>query len=119
MPWSPFSQQHEQQWELIREAYKIRWDTLPWPVFRRPKGPEDLTTDAIGAYVLSQYYPTDKSYKDRIKEHMRRWHPDRFETQFLPKVNEEERETVKEGAGWVVRALNELLARTNAAGMFD
>jgi hypothetical protein len=112
---------HEEQWQIVRSAHKVGWNTFPWPVFRKPTGPEALTTDAVGAYVLSPYYPADpsKSNKDRIKEQIRRWHPDRFDTQLLPKVNEEERELVKEGAGWVVRALSELLTRTNAPTFFD
>jgi hypothetical protein len=104
----------------VRSAPKLRWDTFPWPVFRKPSVPEDLTADAIAAYVLSAAVPTEsgKSDKDRIKEQIKRWHPDRFETQLLPKVNEEEREKVKEGAGSVARALNELLTRSNTAGLF-
>jgi hypothetical protein len=45
--------------------------------------------------------------KDRIKEHIKRWHPDRFETMLLPKVAENEREKVKQGAGTVARYLSQ------------
>ena len=40
---------------------------------------------------------------------MKKWHPVRFETSYVKKVIEEEREMVREGAGAVVRALDELL----------
>jgi hypothetical protein len=47
--------------------------------------------------------------KERIKKHIRRWHPDRFETRVLPRVVERERAVVKEGADVVVRSLLNLL----------
>jgi hypothetical protein len=70
-----------------------------------------MTTSAIYAYVMSKYAPgaDSKGSKDRIKDHLKRWHPDKFETRILPRVAEEEREKVKTGAGVVARGLNELL----------
>ncbi|EIN09113.1 hypothetical protein PUNSTDRAFT_68218 [Punctularia strigosozonata HHB-11173 SS5] len=110
-------EKHDEQWAIVRSAPKLRWDTFPWPIFKRARTPEDITTNAVGAYVLSPLHPRDreKSNKDRIKDHIKRWHPDRFETQLLPKVNEEEQEKVKEGAGSVARALSDLLTRQNSS----
>ena len=51
--------------------------------------------------------------KDRSKQHIKRWHPDRFETKLLPKVAENEREKVKQGAGNVARYLSDLLRKEN------
>jgi len=69
-----------------------------------------MTTMAISAYVMSNYAPdANKSPKDRIKDQLKRWHPDKFETRILHRVVEEEREKVKTGAGVVVRGLNEML----------
>ncbi|KAA1473618.1 hypothetical protein DENSPDRAFT_780241 [Dentipellis sp. KUC8613] len=104
---------HENKWQALRSTDGLGWNSFPWPVFKRPAEPEEITTSAVEAYVLSKYYPSDKSKssKDRIKDHIKRWHPDRFETKVLPRVVEEEREKVKEGAGTVVRGLNELLNR--------
>lgn len=112
---------HERQWAALPGSGELRWHNFPWPVWKPPKDPEDLTSIHIGAYVLSQYYPGDKSKssKDRIKEHIRRWHPDRFETKYLPKVREEDREKVKEGAGVVARVLNEMLTRSNVHDVFS
>ncbi|KDQ60294.1 hypothetical protein JAAARDRAFT_125679 [Jaapia argillacea MUCL 33604] len=107
-------QRHERQWGIINGAEMLTWDSFPWPMFKRPTSPEDITTVAIGAYVLSPHYPGDKVGKDRIKEHIRRWHPDRFETKLLPKVVEGDQERVKEAAGVVARGLNELLTRSNS-----
>jgi hypothetical protein len=111
---------HERQWAALPSSEELLWHNFPWPVWKTPKDPEDLTSTHIGAYVLSQYYPGDKSKstKDRIKEHIRRWHPDRFETKYLPKVREGDREKVKEGAGVVARVLNEMLTRSNVHDVF-
>ncbi|TFY76760.1 hypothetical protein EWM64_g7253 [Hericium alpestre] len=104
---------HEAKWKVLKTGDGLGWNNFPWPVFKRPSEPEDMSTPAIEAYVLSRHYPCDKSKssKDRIKDHIKRWHPDRFETKILPRVVEEERGKVKEGAGTVVRGLNELLNR--------
>jgi hypothetical protein len=111
---------HERQWAALPSSEELLWHNFPWPVWKTPKDPEDLTSTHISAYVLSQYYPGDKSKssKDRIKEHIRRWHPDRFETKYLPKVRQGDREKVKEGAGAVARVLNEMLTRSNVHDVF-
>jgi hypothetical protein len=108
-------EEHEKQWARISTLDVLGWGSFPWPTLRQPNNPEELTTVVISAYVLNQFAPTDKGEKDRIKEHIRRWHPDRFETKLLPKVRPEDRERVKEGAGQVVRSLNELLTRTSSS----
>ena len=104
---------HEEKWRSLKSSTGMGWDSFPWPVFKRPSAPDDISTPSVSAYVLSPYYPCErsKSSKDRIKDHIKRWHPDRFETKILPRVAEEERDKVKEGAGTVVRSLNELLNR--------
>ncbi|KAI0776367.1 hypothetical protein BC629DRAFT_1290551, partial [Irpex lacteus] len=103
---------HDRMWSRLAALDSATWSSFPWPTLKKPSTPEELTTTAISSYVLNPYNPSDKSEKDRIKEHIRRWHPDRFETKLLPKVRSEDRERVKEGAGQVVRSLNELLARS-------
>jgi len=101
---------HENKWRQLKDSDNLGWNSFAWPVFKRPYEPEELTTSAISAYVQSKYAPgADKNPKDRIKDHQKRWHPDKFETRILPRVVEEEREKVKMGAGVVSRSLNELL----------
>ncbi len=70
----------------------------------------------ISAYMNSPCWPDkekSKTSKDRIKDHMKKWHPDRFETKHLIKVTEDEREIVKQGAGNVARYLSDLLRKEN------
>jgi hypothetical protein len=100
---------HRNQWDKLQTLGSLIWEDFPWPMFKRPKFPEDLTSPAITAYMLSSIHPQDRATKERIKDNIRRWHPDRFNSQLLPKVKENERERVAEGAGSVARILNDLL----------
>ncbi|KAJ8691928.1 hypothetical protein PTI98_011447 [Pleurotus ostreatus] len=112
-------QTHETQWSRLTTLEELTWDSFPWPMLKKPVSSEEITPAAVSAYVLSPHYPDKtKSDKDRIKEYIRRWHPDRFETKYLVRVVEDDRERVKEGAGTVVRNLNDLLTRTNAPSLF-
>jgi hypothetical protein len=107
-------EKHERQWSMLGKQDELVWSSFPWPVLRVVSSAGELTEGAIGAYVESPYHPGDKSksLKERIKEHIRRWHPDRFDTRLLPKVVERERTEVKEGADTVVRSLTNLLMST-------
>lgn len=100
---------HRNQWDKIQTLGSLIWEDFPWPMFKRPKVPDDLTSPAITAYMLSSIHPQDRATKERIKDNIRRWHPDRFNSQLLPKVKESERERVAEGAGSVARILNDVL----------
>lgn len=109
-------EEHERRWARLSNLDVFTWYSFPWPVLQRVSNPEELTVQAIRAYVLSPHHPNErnKSAKDVIKDYIKRWHPDRFETKFLPKVREDDREKVKEGAGIVARNLNELLTRQSS-----
>jgi len=113
--------EHDRQWARLKSLDDLGWDSFPWPMFKKPTEPEELTGVAIGAYVLSPHHPTDKSKaaRDRVKDHIKKWHPDRFETKLLRNVREEEKEKVREGAGLVARNLNEMLTRSNILDAFS
>ena len=109
---------HDQQWDYINSLPHLQWTDFPWPVlsFSNPTKKEDLTLEAVADYVfapLRLHYDRTMS-KERLKEIIRRWHPDRFEVKYLTRVvNLHEREMVREGAGMVVRFLNDLLGKWN------
>ncbi|KAH9855619.1 hypothetical protein C2E23DRAFT_723866 [Lenzites betulinus] len=106
---------HERRWARLANMDILGWQSFPWPMLKPPKDPEQITYAEVQAYVLSPHHPGEKTSKERIKDHLRKWHPDRFETKLLPKVREEERETVKEGAGAVARHLNKVLGSLSAS----
>ncbi|KAF8889730.1 hypothetical protein CPB84DRAFT_1785271 [Gymnopilus junonius] len=109
---------HDQQWISISSLPHLRWSDFPWPVlsFSSPSRKEDLTIEAVVKYVLAPLTVNrDRAIvKDRLKDLIRRWHPDRFETKYLALIADlREREMVREGAGIVARILNDLLGRWN------
>ena len=106
---------HERLWIRLNLLNELSWNDFPWPVGEHPSNPDDMTLPQISAYVQSYYLDKDNSRtpKDSLKEHLKRWHPDRFETKLLPKVVEDEREKVKHGAGNVARYLSDLIRKEN------
>jgi len=106
------------------QNYSSSWDTLnsnpatfptlcfqdiPWPVQHPPTSPEQLTADAISAFVLSPLHSHGKHRKQRIREALLVFHPDRFDKWTRLVRNESDRQLVREAAGAVVRILNALL----------
>lgn len=108
---------HDQQWIFITSLPHLQWTDFPWPIlsFSSPKSKIELTTEAIVEYVFAPLSVRDRTVvKDRLKDLIRRWHPDRFETKYLALVADlHEREEVREGAGIVARILNDLLGKWN------
>lgn len=51
-----------------------------------------------------------KERKEKLRETFLRFHPDKFEGRFMKLIKEEERETVREAIGQVVRSLNVLMS---------
>jgi hypothetical protein len=101
---------YENQWGAMAQASQLRFRSIPWPVSAPVSTPEMLLPIQIAAFILSPQHSPGKARKDRLRDALLRWHPDRFESKWLKKVVEEEREAVKEGVGCVVRALNDLLS---------
>jgi hypothetical protein len=113
---------HEKMWNRIAVpgTEQFTWSDIPWPMAKMPKGPDDISQPLIGAYMQSPCWPEKdkaKSTKDRIKDSIKRWHPDRFDSWCLMRVVDSDQERVKEGSGNVVRYLSELLRKENEASI--
>ncbi|KAH9474455.1 hypothetical protein JR316_0012914 [Psilocybe cubensis] len=108
---------HEQRWNMLSRLPHLQWSDFPWPVLSlsTPKRKEDLTTEAVVEYIFAPLNIRDRPVvKDRLKELLRRWHPDRFDTKYLALIVDlNERERVREGAGAVTRILSDLLGKWN------
>ena len=118
-------ERHEKLWNLIAlpTTEQFTWGDIPWPMAKMPNSPEEISQALIGAYVRSPAWPDKdgaKSTKDRIKDSLKRWHPDRFDNRCLVRVIDSDKERVKLASGNVVRYLNELLRKENEAnnGLF-
>ncbi|KAH9915695.1 uncharacterized protein B0H18DRAFT_1040487 [Fomitopsis serialis] len=107
----------ESRWALIagpsspkKRTEPLTFRSIPWPMFVQPETVEDITPARITLFVLSPSHSEGQSRKERIKAALRRWHPDRF-GRWIARVDECDRRKVEEGAGIVVRCLNDLLER--------
>ena len=101
---------YENAWTAMATATQLRFRSIPWPMLAPVSSPDMLIPIHIAAFILNPQHSQGKSRKDRLREALLRWHPDRFEAKWLKKVVEEDRASVQEGVGSVVRALNDLLS---------
>ena len=124
-------QQYDRKWQALlsdrvpSHEGRLEFINIPWPILDAYKtgAPrasicvEDLTEDAIRKFLLpvsaaSEQLPTDdaKGKRDRLREAMLRFHPDKFEGRMMKFVAEGEKDQVREGIAQVVRVINGLLS---------
>ena len=104
---------YENQWAAIaigNDDSPLKFRSVPWPVTLPPRSAGEVTSEAVAKFILSHAHSEGVSRKDRIKNALRRWHPDRF-GRILNRVDVKDRGAVESGVGMVVRCLNDLLAR--------
>jgi len=81
-------------------------------------GVEELTAEAISSFLLPPPGPEKddsslkKEKKDRLREAFLRFHPDKFEGRFMARVNDKEKEKVREAIGQISRVLNLLMGES-------
>lgn len=56
----------------------LYFSNIPWPTVRAPRGPDDISKEAVAALVLSPSHSPDKNAKARLRELLLLWHPDKF-----------------------------------------
>ncbi|KIM35190.1 hypothetical protein M413DRAFT_79642 [Hebeloma cylindrosporum] len=90
---------HERLWHRIAlpeaDSKKLTWSDIPWPVAMNPRSPEEISQHLVVAYMQSSFWAENdsvKSAKKRIKESLRRWHPDRFDQICLARVIDSDKE---------------------------
>jgi len=109
---------HKEAWRKYEELWaglnasseELSFESIPWPMFSSPKSVEGISPARVTMFFLSPVHSDGQSRKDRIKAALRRWHPDRF-GRVLARVKEDDRTAVEEGAGIIVRCLNNLMER--------
>ena len=87
----------------------LGFDDIPWPMFSQPASLEDLSEAKVAKFVLSPLHPGE-TRRDKIRNALKRWHPDRF-GRLSGRVKDEEKEAIEDGVGIVARCLNDLLER--------
>jgi hypothetical protein len=110
--WKRAYEDYERRWKSLLEETQeqLMFVDIPWPI-KDTKGMhlEDLTLESISTFLLRDISNTTR--RDKLRETMLRYHPDKFEGRILKHVKESEKETVREAVGQVARALNELMGQ--------
>ena len=97
----------------------LGFDDIPWPIaaaqcqeeqsdlgMPRSINVEELTAEAITAFLL----PAGKEgRKEKLRESILRFHPDKFEGRFMKLIKDDEKVKVKEAIGQVSRVLGSLM----------
>ncbi|CAG8598826.1 6839_t:CDS:1 [Acaulospora colombiana] len=86
----------------------LRFDDIPWPMTPSPRSPEQITKEAISSFLLSASHSPNRPRKQRIRDALFLYHPDRFEKWASMMVDPEQGTMTREAAGRVVRFLNSL-----------
>ncbi|KAI1791052.1 hypothetical protein LXA43DRAFT_1013204 [Ganoderma leucocontextum] len=100
---------------------------IPWPVYHAyldnrhaSSSPsiDEFTVDALSTFLLPSAEDDrdpdalKKERRERLRDAMLRFHPDKFEGRVMPRVRADERDVVREAVGVVARTLNTLMAQT-------
>ncbi|KAF9529397.1 hypothetical protein CPB83DRAFT_765079 [Crepidotus variabilis] len=109
---------YESRWSSLSSSMvPLDFKSTPWPLILSPRSTDDITQDAIAAFLFSQTHSQDQSRRDRIRSAQLRWHPDRFR-RFLGRVAEKDKVIVEEGVNIVARILNELMEKEKKKGYY-
>lgn len=84
--------------------------SLPWPTFLPLSTVDDLTKDSISSFLLASDHidARDKTRKQRIREALLAYHPDRYVGRYLMAIEEGERDRVRELVVRITTLLNAL-----------
>lgn len=105
--------EYETFWETIHGLLgrpNQTFASIRWPMIVQPDTPDDIKVDKIKKFILSPLHSAKRPHKQRIKDALLRWHPDKFQ-RVLEKVKPGEREKVLLGADFVVKHLNAILEK--------
>ncbi|OCB91024.1 hypothetical protein A7U60_g1717 [Sanghuangporus baumii] len=120
---------YEERWTILlarpasscatEDRLPISFADIPWPIavmrISSEEFIEQLTKDAVSSFLLRSGKEIDTtdgpapSTKDILRTTMLRFHPDKFEARVLARVEEKDRDLVKESASVVIRILNDLM----------
>jgi len=129
-----YRQQYEHRWKALldprtRDHGPLTFGDIPWPLFlarhegrrvsRAELHVEDITPEAISAFILPDVNGTtspgkgddvSRRNRDKLKETLLRFHPDKFNGRFMHRVSASDVESVREAVAQVARVLNVLLS---------
>ncbi|OCF71029.1 hypothetical protein I204_08265 [Kwoniella mangroviensis CBS 8886] len=97
----------------------MSFNDIPWPIYRhRPTHSSHITIDHLSLDNIRTFIHANAEdlaedgkvdIRKTIREAIRNYHPDRFNSRILVRVKEEDKAMVKEGVGLVSGLLNDLV----------
>lgn len=100
---------YQQRWTAMQTSNeRLTFRTIPWPVATPPTTPSAITLAAVSAFLLSPSHSLGKTTRQRAREALRVWHPDKWFSTWLKRVNDEDKAAVVEGVNAVANHLNAL-----------
>lgn len=109
-------ERYEERWRNAnaQQNDNLTFASIPWPMELQPRSAADISSEAIKSFVLSPLHSASKLPKQRLREQLLRFHPDRFEGRWLGRVRESDREEVRKAINDVARYLNEALSQCHS-----
>ncbi|KAI9441651.1 hypothetical protein H4582DRAFT_1934022 [Lactarius indigo] len=97
---------YDRRWvELLNsKSVDLGFGDVPWPV-RGKVETAQLTAEAISAFLFPSGSDVGRTRKEALREAMLRFHPDKFEGRVIPRIRSKDRDSVREGANAVARAV--------------
>lgn len=115
--WEEYDKGWERLWTSVRpvKTFTFRkiafaFSDVPWPVMPPVVDVRDITTSGVAKFLLHAHRTPDKTRKEKLRDAVLRYHPDKFEGRILPRIISEDRARVQEGVSTVMRCLNELMS---------
>lgn len=129
-----YRQRYEERWRALldprtRDHGPLTFGDIPWPLFsahiaerKSSDGdlrveeitPEAITTflspDVDGVATFTKNDDVSRRNRDKLKETLLRFHPDKFEGRFMHRIPANDIENVREAVGQVARVLNRLMS---------
>lgn len=116
-------EKYADRWEKLKDPYAgwaLKLPMIPWPLEKyNPPLPsmvmftcptsEELSSDAIGEFLLSRRHSPGVARKKRIQNALRLYHPDKFSIVLDRIIDQREKEIARRTAAIVVKVLNQLM----------
>ncbi|KIK97609.1 hypothetical protein PAXRUDRAFT_135945 [Paxillus rubicundulus Ve08.2h10] len=105
---------YEAKWDELRNNNTlppIDVSQLPWPVLGGIHSTEQITYEAVRTFIFYPDRPSveGKSTRDKVKAEVLRFHPDKFNTRVVPKVQPSQQAVAQEIASAVTKILTSIM----------